>query len=112
MSGKYGFGDGIELPETTPTPKPRSRVDQATLSEAVRAGNALGFVSREPSGRLKPGPKRKEPQDKVSIPGPKRVIDDYRAFCITRELTLWQGLELLLSQQRDEESQETRSTAT
>ena len=110
MSGKYGFGDGIELPETT-APRPRPKVDQATLSEAVKAGNALGFVSREPSGRLRPGPKRKEPQDKVSIPGPKRVIDDYRAFCIARELTLWQGLELLLSQQRDEESQETRSTA-
>ena len=111
MSGKYGFGDGIELPETT-APRPRPKVDQATLSEAVKAGNALGFISREPSRRLRPGPKRKEPQDKVSIPGPKRVIDDFRAFCIAHELTLWQGLELLLSQQKDKEAKETGPGAT
>jgi hypothetical protein len=50
--------------------------------------------------RLKPGPKRKEPQDKISIPGPKRVVDDFRTFCSTRDLTLWQGLELLLEDQK------------
>ncbi|MTJ05153.1 MAG: hypothetical protein FH759_10745 [Sediminimonas qiaohouensis] len=100
MSGKYGFGGGIELPKTTPNPKPRPQVDGSSLSEAVKAGNDLGFVSREPSARLKPGPKRKEPQDKVSIPGPKRVVDDFRAFCSSRDLTLWQGLERLLLEQK------------
>lgn len=99
MSGKYGFSGGIDLPKTTPKPKPRPKVDGVSLSEAVKAGADLGFVSREPSTRLKPGPKRKEPQDKVSIPGPKRVVDDFRAFCSARNLTLWQGLELLLSQE-------------
>ncbi|MBB3988500.1 hypothetical protein GGQ68_004857 [Sagittula marina] len=99
MSGKYGFSGGIDLPKTTPKPKPRPKVDGDSLSEAVKAGADLGFVSREPSTRLKPGPKRKEPQDKVSIPGPKRVVDDFRAFCSARNLTLWQGLELLLSQE-------------
>ena len=108
MSGKYGFGGGIELPETTPDLKSRPKVDQIALSEAVKAGSGLGFVDREPSTRLKPGPKRKEPQDKVSIPGPKRVVDDFRAFCIGRDLTLWQGLELLLSQQKDREAKESR----
>ncbi|MFV1681978.1 hypothetical protein VWY72_00115 [Phaeobacter sp. JH20_14] len=99
MSGKYGFSGGIDLPKTTPKPKPRPKVEGESLSEAVRAGADLGFVSREPSTRLKPGPKRKEPQDKVSIPGPKRVVNDFRAFCSARNLTLWQGLELLLSQE-------------
>jgi hypothetical protein len=100
MSGKYGFSSGINLPKTTPAPKPRPKVDRSSLDEAVKAGADLGFVSREPTTRLKPGPKRKEPQDKVSIPGPKRVVDDFRAFCSTRDLTLWQGLELLLEEQR------------
>jgi hypothetical protein len=50
--------------------------------------------------RLKPGPKRKEPQDKISIPGPKRVVDALRTFCSMRDRTLWQGLELLLEEQK------------
>ena len=70
MSGKYGFSGGIDLPKTTPAPKPRPKIDGSSLSEAVKAGADLGFVSREPTTRLKPGPKRKEPQGKVSIPGP------------------------------------------
>ena len=100
MSGKYGFGGGIKLPKTTPTQKPRPKVDGSSLKDAVKAGADLGFVSREATTRLKPGPKRKEAQDKVSIPGPKRVVDDFRAFCSTHDLTLWQGLELLLEEKK------------
>lgn len=100
MKQKYGFGTGIDLPKTTPAPKQRPKVDSAAFTQAVKAGTDLGFVSREPSTRLKPGPKRKEAQDKVSIPGPKRVVDDFRAFCSSRDLTLWQGLELLLDEQK------------
>ena len=44
--------------------------------------------------------------DAPASPGPKRVVDDFRAFCVGRDLTLWQGLELLLSQQKDREAQE------
>jgi len=100
MSGKYGFSGGIDLPKTISSPKPRPKVDGSSLNDAVRAGADLGFVSREPTIRLKPGPKRKEPQDKISIPGPKRIVDDFRAFCLTRDVTLWQGLELLLEEQK------------
>ncbi|MEE4213362.1 MAG: hypothetical protein V2I43_29315 [Parvularcula sp.] len=99
MSSKYGFGGGIDLPKTTPNPKPRPPVDEASLSQAVEAGNGLGFVSREPASRTKPGPKRREPQDKVSIPGPKRVTDEFRAYCRAHGLTLWEGLERLLENQ-------------
>jgi hypothetical protein len=66
------------------------------LKEAVEAGTTLGFVSREPTAKRKPGPKRTEAQDKVSIPGPKRVIDQFRAFCTEQNVTLWEGLDLLL----------------
>jgi hypothetical protein len=94
---KYGFsGGGIELPHTTPDDPARRKVDPLNLTQAVQAGNELGFVSREPVQRIKPGPKRREPQDKVSIPGPKRVTDAFRAFCQERGLTLWEGLEILL----------------
>ena len=83
MSGKYGFSGGIDLPEHAESKRRRS-VDRAVLKQAVKAGNELGFVDRETTARKKPGPKRTEPQDKVSIPGPKRVIDQYRDFCIAR----------------------------
>lgn len=95
MSGKYGFGGGIELPKTE-SPKPRPTPDQKVLKEAVEAGATLGFVNREPTAKRKPGPKRTEAQDKVSIPGPKRVIDQFRAFCTEQNVTLWEGLDLLL----------------
>ena len=100
MSDKYGFGGGISLP-TADRAEEKPRVDSATLGEAVKAGKSLGFVDREPGSRRKPGPKRREPQDKVSIPGPKRVINQYRAFCTRRDLTLWQGLELLLEERKE-----------
>lgn len=102
MSSKYGFGDGIELPKLTPARKrePRPAVDTGVFEQAVQAGSELGFVNREPSTRLKPGPKRREPQDKVSIPGPKRVTDEFRNFCRARDITLWQGLEMLLEAQK------------
>ena len=102
MSSKYGFGGGIELPEPTP-PIPRAPIDKATLKGAVEAGERLGFVTREPSFTRKPGPKRTEAQDKVSIPGPKRVIDAFRGYCTTENLTLWQGLDQLLNGQKPRE---------
>lgn len=96
MNGKYGFGGGIELPKLD-TSKPRPAPDQSALKEAVEAGVTLGFVNREPAAaKRKPGPKRTEAQDKVSIPGPKRVIDQFRTFCDEQNVTLWEGLELLL----------------
>lgn len=102
MSSKYGFGDGIELPKPKSSRKvgPRPAVDIGAFEQAVQAGSDLGFVNREPSTHLKPGPKRREPQDKVSIPGPKRVIDEFRNFCRARDITLWQGLEMLLEAQK------------
>lgn len=100
---KYGFGGGIELPKTDTVEKPRPKVGAENVEQAVHAGSELGFVSREPPTRLKPGPKRTEPQDKVSIPGPKRVINEFRTFCRAHDLTLWQGLEYLLQRERGKE---------
>jgi hypothetical protein len=97
---KYGFGGGIELPKNSTPDKPRPTVTAENVQKAVQAGVEQGFVSREPSNRLRPGPKRTEPQDKVSIPGPKRVVDDFRNYCRAHNLTLWQGLEYLLEREK------------
>jgi hypothetical protein len=103
MTGKYGFGGGIDLPKAESAPR-RAPLDHAALSDAVQAGKSLGFVDRDPTSiaKRKPGPKRTEVQDKVSIPGPKRVIDEFRVFCAAQNVTLWQGLELLLGRSKNE----------
>lgn len=98
---KYGFGSGIDLPRPSGSPEARPKTEPDSVERAVEAGKSLGFVNREGVTRLKPGPKRKEPQGKVSIPGPKRIIYEFRAFCQERNLTLWQGLELLLSEKQN-----------
>jgi hypothetical protein len=99
---KYGFGGGgIELPKPSTPSNPRPKIEPEVVERAVQAGTDLGFVNREPSNRLRPGPKRSEPQDKVSIPGPKRVIDDFRNYCRTHNMTLWQGLDYLLTLQNN-----------
>jgi hypothetical protein len=97
MTGKYGFSGGLELPDTAPSQR-RTPLDPEALSGAIKAGESLGFMDRTPGVKRKPGPRRTEPQDKVSIPGPKRVIDQFRMFCGDQDLTLWQGLERLLDQ--------------
>ena len=97
---KYRFDGGIDLPNPSESSKTRPKAEPGSVEKAVEAGKSLGFVSRDASTWLKPGPKRREPQDKVSIPGPKRVVDKFRAFCQDRDLTLWQGLELLLSEKQ------------
>lgn len=81
-------------------PKSRAAPDKAIHNEAVDRHSPLGFVSREPIFKRKPRPNRKEPQDKVSIPGPKRVIDAFRAYCATRDVTLWEGFEEFLDADR------------
>lgn len=99
---KYGFGGaGIDLPKPSAPSSPRPKLESEAVERAVQAGSDLGFVNREPSNRLRPGPKRSEPQDKVSIPGPKRVIDDFRNYCRMHNLTLWQGLDQLMELERD-----------
>ena len=68
--------------------------------EAVRASADLGYINREPTTRLKLGRKRKEPQGQVTIPGPKRVVDELRSFCLAHDFTLWEGVEFLLKEQK------------
>jgi hypothetical protein len=64
------------MPPATKKPEP------VNLGQVLQAGSALGFVSRDAGpARRKTGPKRTEPQDKITIAGPKRIIDRLKAYC-------------------------------
>lgn len=77
----------------TPVPK------EAVLA-AVKAGQGQGFVSRQvqtEASRRKPGPRRTEPQDKLMLTGPKRVLDRLREKADAMGgVPYWQALEALL----------------
>lgn len=96
---KYGFAE-----EDTPAislPKPKAsapRPPAELVSEAAKVGESLGFVSREPrkDQPRRGGRRRVEPQDKVLITGPARVITAFRAYCDANDLHYWTALEQLL----------------
>lgn len=78
----YGFDkplDTVKLP--TPAVPKKAEAENVDISNVLQASRTLGFVSREATARRKTGPKRTEPQDKLTIAGPKRTLDRLRAFC-------------------------------
>ncbi|MFB2553804.1 hypothetical protein [Ensifer soli] len=84
----YGFDKPVT--DTVKLPPQRQKAPEAAapavepapdLSKVLQAGQSLGFVSRDVHARRKPGPKRKEAQDKISVTGPKRVIERLKAYC-------------------------------
>ena len=66
------------------------------IARAVQAGQELGFVSRDTVARRKPGPKRKEAQDRLTVTGPKRVIDRLKAYSDGAGLSYCEAIEALL----------------
>jgi hypothetical protein len=79
----YGFDktmDTVRLPKLRENP-PQKPATAPTMAPVLQAAQELGFVSREVSTRRKPGPKRTEPQDKITVTGPKRVMDRLKAYC-------------------------------
>lgn len=82
-------------PAKADTPVPKEAV-----MAAVKAGQGQGFVSRQMQAetpRRKPGPRRTEPQDKLMLTGPKRVLDRLREKADAMGgVAYWQALEALL----------------
>lgn len=84
---KYGFEQSTDAPLPMETvklpPAPAAKKPEpVNLGQVLQAGSALGFVSRDAGpARRKTGPKRTEPQDKITIAGPKRIIDRLKAYC-------------------------------
>ena len=77
----YGFGEkttgAVQLPQQSREAVPA----KPSMNYILQAGAELGFVSRETATRRKPGPRRVEAQDKITVTGPKRVIDQLKAYC-------------------------------
>lgn len=92
---------GIVLPAPA-AGRARAPLDRTALDDALEAGRSLGFVPRDPQDRgrgtlaRRPGPRRKEEQDRLSVAGPRRVTDAFRTFCTRLALTHWEGLERLM----------------
>lgn len=92
---------GIVLPATSGM-RVRRPIDRNALDEALEAGRFLGFVAREPAmsdmehRKRKPGRRRREPQDRLSVPGPRRVTQAFRSYCTAHSLTHWEALERLM----------------
>uniref|UniRef100_UPI003100B971 hypothetical protein n=1 Tax=Neorhizobium sp. EC2-8 TaxID=3129230 RepID=UPI003100B971 len=63
-----------------PKPSREAAVERPAITNVLQAGAELGFVSREATTRRKPGPRRIEAQDKITVTGPKRVIDRLKAY--------------------------------
>lgn len=83
---------GITLPPARKKPVEAA----ADLARVKQAGQELGFVSRDTTARRKPGPKRKEAQDRLTVTGPKRVIDRLKAYSDGTGLSYCEAIEALL----------------
>ncbi len=94
----YGFGDKtdpIKLPVGQGASKSKASKDE--IEQAAAAGRELGFVSRQATSKRKPGPKRTEPQGKVTLTGPQRIIDRLQARCdALGGVPYWQAIEAML----------------
>jgi len=92
----YGFeknDDAIKLPSTKKKPATNSK----SIDAAAEAGKVLGFVQRDGKVGRKSGPKRTEPQGKVTVTGPQRVISRLQRYCDARGgVAYWQAVESLL----------------
>lgn len=80
----YGFGEKPTGVVQLPSPVREAAPVKPPMSQVLQAGAELGFVSREAVARRKPGPRRTEAQDKITVTGPKRVLDRLKAYCDAR----------------------------
>lgn len=100
MTG-YGFEDenDHELPDLPKLPKKAGRVSNERLKSVVKAGEELGFVPRNPSvtNRSRKAV-NKEPQGKILVTGPERVLSALRDLSISKDQPYWKVIEELISE--------------
>jgi hypothetical protein len=100
MMSNYGFDDNEDF-TPPPLPKRKTSVDKVNIKTAVKAGNDMGFVPRDlPPVQKTEGRDRrslnKEPQGKILITGPERVLGKLRDMSIKRNEPYWKVIESLL----------------
>ena len=107
MTRKYGFAedapdDAAVPPLRLPEQKTRAeRPSEDDVAAVVRTGRELGFVSREPAAVSTPTQtgrrKKTEPQDKMMIAGPTRVLKAFRDYCDAEgHRSYWAGIESIM----------------
>ncbi|MGN7964103.1 hypothetical protein [Brucella sp. 22210] len=109
----YGFGDNDEKSASSPTELKKLRLPTAKadtpsstavdVAAALEVGQGLGFLSRQPTSTpivnrpRRPGPKRTEPQGKITVTGPQRVLDQLQAKSDSMGgIPYWQVIDALL----------------
>ena len=88
--------NAVKLPPVRQKPA-ENPAAASTMAHVLQAGAELGFVSRDTTDRRRPGPKRKEPQDRISIAGPKRILDHLKAYCDREGVSYCEAIETLLN---------------
>lgn len=71
-----------------------------SIEETDQVAKNLGFSSRESAQghttRRKPGRKRVEPQSRVLVSGPERVLERFKAQSEANGITYWEYIEMLM----------------
>lgn len=98
----YGFDETNENFEPPVLPKRSKQVSKQTVQTAVEVGNSLGFIPRDLPNKSehKKSDRRqvnKEPQGKILITGPERVLEQLREMSISSNQPYWKVIESLLS---------------
>ena len=97
MTG-YGFNDDDEPQELPKLLKKRKTVSKTEMQTVGMAGQELGFVSRTPT----PQPRNRrlanrEPQGKILVTGPERVLEKLRDLSISTNQPYWKVIEDLMA---------------
>ena len=82
-----------ELAKLKSTKKLQSEKVEAKQLDSI--AEEQGWIDRQPK---KPGPKRREKRTVLTMNGPTRVLDEFRHFADSKEISQWRALELLMSQ--------------
>lgn len=96
----YGFEDEDDFVPPR-LPKRQNRAPKSAIQTAVKAGNDMGFVPRESATRKAVEVKdrrsiNREPQGKILITGPERVLEKLRKISIDTNEPYWRVLEKLI----------------
>lgn len=84
---KRAGGKKLDLSGFSPRPEPEP-VTREIEARADKVAERVGFVSREPTGRVQRiRPKAEEPIDQIAIKGPLSVLNRFREYANDSGLT-------------------------
>lgn len=104
----YGFDETDETFTPPKLPKRTSNTSKQNVQTAVKAGQEIGFIPRDTAsvGTHEPKDRRqlnKEPQGKILITGPERILAQLRTISIETNQPYWKVVETLLERYTETE---------